>query len=31
VVDGNRTITAEKGRFQDEFAPLAEHIYKMKP
>jgi hypothetical protein len=30
VVDENRTITAEKGRFQDEFSPLAEHIYKMK-
>ena len=30
VVDENRTITAEKGRFTDEFAPLAEHIYKIK-
>ncbi len=30
VVDENRTITAENDRFTDEFAPLAEHIYKMK-
>ena len=30
VVDEQRTITAEKGRFTDEFAPLAEHIYRMK-
>jgi hypothetical protein len=30
VVDESRTITAEKGKFQDEFAPLAEHIYKIK-
>jgi hypothetical protein len=30
VVDENRTITAEKGQFTDEFGPLAEHIYRMK-
>ncbi len=30
VVDENRTITADKGKFEDEYAPLAEHIYKMK-
>ena len=30
VVDEQRTITAEKGKFEDEFAPLAEHIYKYK-
>lgn len=30
VVDENRTITAEKGQFTDEFAPLAEHIYMVK-
>jgi hypothetical protein len=30
VVDENRTITASKGQFEDEFAPLAEHIYKIK-
>lgn len=30
VVDENRTIFAEKGEFTDEFAPLAEHIYKIK-
>jgi hypothetical protein len=30
VVDENRTITSAKGIFEDEFAPLAEHIYKMK-
>jgi hypothetical protein len=30
VIDEQRAITAEKGRFEDEFAPLAEHIYKIK-
>ena len=30
VVDENRTIVASKGQFEDEFAPLAEHIYKIK-
>jgi hypothetical protein len=30
VVDENRTITADKGSFADEFAPLAEHIFKLK-
>lgn len=30
VVDENRTLTAEDGKFSDEFAPLAEHIYKIK-
>jgi hypothetical protein len=30
VVDEQRTITAEAGKFSDEFAPLAEHIYKLK-
>ena len=29
VVDEQRTIIAEKGKFTDEFAPLAEHIYKI--
>jgi hypothetical protein len=27
VIDENRTITADKGGFTDEFTPLAEHIY----
>jgi len=27
VADEDRIITAEKGKFSDEFAPLAEHIY----
>lgn len=31
VIDEQRTVTAEKGKFYDEFAPLAEHIYKFKP
>jgi hypothetical protein len=30
VVDEARTITAEDGKFSDEFAPLAEHIYRIK-
>jgi hypothetical protein len=30
VIDENRTITSDKGKFEDEFAPLAEHIYKLK-
>lgn len=30
VVDEQRTIIAEDGKFADEFAPLAEHIYKLK-
>lgn len=30
VIDENRKITSEKGKFEDEFAPLAEHIYKLK-
>ena len=30
VVDENRTLTAENGMFSDEFAPLAEHIYRFK-
>ena len=29
VVDENRTITAEKEQFSDDFAPLAEHIYRI--
>jgi hypothetical protein len=30
VVDEDRSITAEDGRFADEFAPLAVHIYRIK-
>lgn len=30
VIDEQRTIVAGKGKFTDEFAPLAEHIYKFK-
>ncbi len=30
VIDENRTIKAKKGKFSDEFAPLSEHIYKIK-
>lgn len=30
VVDENRTISAESGRFTDEFAELAEHVYRFK-
>ena len=30
VVDENRSLSAADGRFTDDFAPLAEHIYKMK-
>ncbi len=29
VVDENRTIVAAEGGFSDEFAPLAEHIYRI--
>jgi hypothetical protein len=29
VVDEGRAITAEEGKFTDDFAPLAEHIYKI--
>ena len=28
VVDENRSITAQDGNFTDDFAPLAEHIYR---
>jgi hypothetical protein len=31
VVDENRMITAEDGKFSDDFAPLAEHVYRWKP
>jgi len=30
VVDENRTITAEQGRFADSFGSLAEHIYRVR-
>lgn len=30
VIDENRTILSEEGRFTDYFEPLAEHIYKFK-
>ena len=30
VVDENRSITAGAGRFSDDFAPLREHVYKLK-
>jgi len=30
VVDENRTLTAEAGKFADDFAVLAEHIYTIK-
>jgi hypothetical protein len=30
AVDEHRSITAEEGTFSDDFAPLAEHIYKIK-
>lgn len=30
VIDENRTITADKGKFEDDFVPLAEHIYRLK-
>jgi len=30
VVDENRTIDAEDGKFSDDFAPLTEHVYKVK-
>lgn len=29
VMDENRSLIAEDGKFTDEFAPLAEHIYKL--
>jgi hypothetical protein len=29
VVDEHRTITAQEGRFTDDFGPLAEHIYRI--
>ncbi|MBN2581661.1 MAG: hypothetical protein JXL80_01235 [Planctomycetes bacterium] len=29
VVDENRTITSKAGQFEDEFNPLAEHVYKI--
>jgi len=31
VVGEGRTITAVDGGFSDEFAPLAEHVYRLKP
>ena len=31
VVDEDRTLTAEDGQFTDDFAPLAEHVYRWKP
>ena len=30
VIDEKRTIIAENGKFSDDFAPLAEHIYRIK-
>jgi hypothetical protein len=30
VVDESRTITADEGKFSDDFAPLTEHVYKVK-
>ncbi|MCU0913163.1 MAG: hypothetical protein MUC88_01200 [Planctomycetes bacterium] len=30
VVDENRAVTVEEGTFSDDFAPLIEHIYKVK-
>jgi hypothetical protein len=30
VIDENRTITADKGKFTDEFNALAEHVYRIK-
>jgi hypothetical protein len=30
VVDENRFIKAENGKFTDDFAPLAEHVYRIK-
>jgi hypothetical protein len=30
VVDENRVLTADDGQFTDDFAPLAEHVYKIK-
>ena len=30
VVDEDRTIAAEAGKFTDQFGPLAEHIYRIK-
>jgi hypothetical protein len=31
VVDEDRSITADDGRFGDDFGPLAVHIYKLRP
>jgi len=31
VVDENRAIVAEDGKFSDDFAPLAEHVYRFRP
>lgn len=30
VIDEDRTITAQNGKFSDEFAPLAEHVYRFR-
>jgi hypothetical protein len=30
VVDENRSIPAEAGKFSDDFAPLTEHVYKIR-
>ena len=30
VVDEDRTIIAKNGKFSDEFAPLAEHVYRFR-
>jgi hypothetical protein len=30
VVDENRSIAAEAGKFSDDFAPLTEHVYKIR-
>ena len=30
VVDENRTITAQDGRFEDDFKPLGEHVYRIR-
>ena len=29
VVDENRAITSQAGQFTDDFAPLAEHVYRL--
>jgi len=31
VIDENRTLTAQDGQFVDDFAPLAVHVYRLKP